>query len=274
MPLQIMKYSLQINNLIYLCFYLSRQHAILLVKKKGITVDTYQDHISIEKHRKIMKYAMAAGFVFDDFDKQHIEDYSVVRVYKEAPVLYQLINHIDKSFQVAMRPQPINCNHGPSHLIHILTSYSPSSSFPAIVKKAFYFMTSPLIWTVNPDSKKFFVREGYNLGLGNLKESSVSLNLEFVFNSETLIHEIIHLKHSDWSEEIVSEAAAMVLKDCPLFTKKVEGLKPKLNLEFNRIVRDFMRFDFKVGQILEINKNQAQVRQVAPGDRLKAPGQV
>jgi hypothetical protein len=262
MPLQIIKkYPLQINNLKFLCSYLSRQHAILLAKEKGITIDS-QDHISIEQHRKIMKYAMAAGFVFDDFDKQHIEGYSVVRIYKEAPILFQLINHIDKSFQVALRPYSITYNHKPSWLIHYSTSYSSSSSFPAIVKKAFYFMTSWELWTVNPDLKKLASQEGYNLGLSNLKESSVSLNVEFKFNPETLIHEIAHLKHGDWNEEVVYEAAAVVLQDCSQLLEKIKGLKSKLNLEFNQIVRDFARFDHKVGQILGINKNPAQVGQV------------
>lgn len=205
---------------------------------------------------------MAAGFVFDDFDKQHIEGYSVVRIYKEAPVLFKLINHIDKSFQVAMRPQPINCSHGPSHLLHILTSYSPSSSFPAIVKKASYFMTSWELWTVHPDSKTPTSQEGYNLGLSNLKENSLSLNVEFKFATDILIHEIVHLKHGDWNESIIHEAAAMVLQDCPYFLKKIEGLIPQP--EFDRVVRDFARFDYKVGQILGINKNRAEVRQVAP----------
>lgn len=264
MPLQIMKYTLQINNLQYLCSYLSRQHAIQLAKEKGIIDGTYQDYISIEKHQKIMKYATAAGFVFDDFDKQHIEGYSVVRIYKEAPILFQLINHIDKSFQVAIHPYSIKYNHKPSHLIHYSTSYSYSSSFPAIVKKAFYFMASWEFWTVHPDLKKLASREGYNLGLSNLKERSVSLNLEFVFDPGILIHEIVHAKHGDWDEKIVHEATDMVLKDCPLFTKTVEGLNPKLTLEFNRIVQDFARFDHKVGQILGINKNRARVGQVAP----------
>jgi hypothetical protein len=101
---KIIRYVLPTDNLKFLCSYLSRQHAVLLAKERGISVD-WQDHITIEKHQKIMKYAMAAGFVFDDFDKQHIEGYSVVRIYKEAPILFQLINHIDKSFEVAMRPQ-------------------------------------------------------------------------------------------------------------------------------------------------------------------------
>lgn len=260
-----MIYPLQINNLKFLCSYLSRQHATLLAKEKGIIVETYQDHIPIEKHRKIMKYAMAAGFVFDGFDKQHFEGYSVVRIYKEAPILFQLINHIDKSFQVAMRPYPIECTDKPPNWVNLSTSYSYSASFPAIVKKASYFIASWEVWTVHPDSKMPASREGYNLGLSNLKESSVSINIEFKFDPGILIHEIVHLKH-DWNEEIIHEVTAMVLQDCPYFLKKIEGLKTKLNLEFNRIVRDFARFDYQVGQILEINETES-LRGPRTGDR-------
>lgn len=257
MPLQIMKYQLQINNLIFLCSYLSRQHAILIAKEKGINVDTHQDHISIDKHQKIFKYAMAAGFVFDDFDGQHIEGYSVVRIYKEAPILFKLLNHIDKSFQVICKQQPDN-------KIHISTFYSPSADFPAIVKKAFYFMTSSKFCMV-PDSETLISREGYNLGLGNLKENTVSINLEFIFDLEVLIHEIVHLKHGNWNEQIVQEATDMVLRDCSYFLKNIESLKSKLEKEFNRIVGDFARFDCKVGQILGINKNRALSPAAGPG---------
>ncbi len=209
-----------------------------------------------------MKYAIAAGFVFDNFDSQHIEGYSVVRVYKVAPALFQLINHIDKSFQVAMRP----CNGKASHLIHISTSYSHSASFPATVTEVYYYMTSWEVWRVDPDSKTPTSQVGYNLGLCNLKDRSVSYNIEFKFDLEILLHEIVHQKQGRWGEELVKKASAMVLQDCPHFLKNIEGLNSKLNLEFNRIVRDFARFDYKVGQILGIKEANA-LRSPRPNDR-------
>jgi hypothetical protein len=231
---------------------------VLLAQERGNTVDC-EDYISLEKHRKIMNYAAAAGFEFDDFDNQHIDNYSVVRIYKNAPVLFRLINHLDKSFKVAMLPHAFDGNN--NHLIHVFTSYSPTASFPAVVKKASYFVTSRLIWKVDVETKKFIGMEGYNLGLGNLKETSVSVNLEFQFGAETLIHEVIHLKQGNWNEKIVHEATGMVLQDCRGSFKRIEDLKPKLTTELNRIIRDFARFDHKVGQILGIKET----------DRLRAP---
>ncbi|MHB8156201.1 MAG: hypothetical protein ACYDEQ_02200 [Desulfocucumaceae bacterium] len=250
--MKIMKYPLQINNLKFLCSYLSTQHAILLAKEKGIIVDTYQDYISIDKHRKIMKYAAAAGFEFEDFNSQHIEGYSVVRIYKEAPILFQLINYMDKYFKVIV--QPFKYNHEPFSLVHLSTLYSHSASFPAIIKRAYYFMTSWNLWTVDPRSKTLTSREGYNLGLSNLRDRTVSYNIEFQINLELLLHEIVHQKGSPWGEKVVREATALVAKDCTSFLKKVEGLTTNLNSEITRIARDFARFDYKVGQILGINE--------------------
>jgi len=249
MPKKITRHSLQINNLKFLCSYLSRQHAIQLAEEKGVTVKTCENLIPIEKHRKIMKYAAAAGFEFDGFDKQHIDGYSVVRIYKQAPYFFQLINHIDKSFKVVMQPQPIDCSNNNFHL-HLKTIYDYSANFPAIVKKAFYFMTSWEFWTVHPDSKTPTSREGYNLGLSNLKNYSVSFNIEFGFDLKVLIHEIVHLKHGDWNEKIVHEATAMIAQDFSHLLKSIDRLKPKLISEVKRIAREFERFDYKVGQIL------------------------
>jgi hypothetical protein len=215
-----------------------------------------QDNISLEKHRKIMQYATAAGFEFDNFDGQHIEGYSVVRIYKEAPVLFQLINHLDKSFQVTMQTSPIKSYHRPAHkMIQLATSYSYGADFPSIVKKAAYFLTSWWVWTVPLDAKILSSRTGYNLGLGNQKERSVAFNLEFRFDLDLLLHEIIHLKHGEWNEKIIHEAAALVVQDAPNFLTKVADLKPKLDKEFKRIARDFTRFDHKVGKTLGINES-------------------
>ena len=117
-----------------------------------------------------------------------------------------------------MQPHKI-CNHKPSYSINISASYSYSASFPAIVKKACYFMASPQVWTVH-DSKPTF-REGYNLGLANCKTDSIAFNIEFDFGLDVMLHEILHLKYPDWNVKIVQESADLVARDCFRFLNQV-----------------------------------------------------
>jgi hypothetical protein len=264
LPAKIYRYPLPIGNLKYLTSYLSRRHVVLLARKKGLSPNLDQeDNISLAQHRKIRQYAAAAGFWFDTDFSQHIEDFSVVRIYKNAPVLFKLINRLERSFQVIMQADPLSSKQKPGKMI-LATAYDYAARLPAIIQKASYFLTSWEVWTVNPDSKLLTSQVGYNRGLANRKENSVSYNLEFRLDLDVLLHEVIHLKHRDWNERITHEAAALVAPDCPALLARAAGLKAKLDREFYRTACDFARFDHKVGQILGINKS-AGCPQLKPG---------
>lgn len=253
------------SNIKTLASYFSKCDAVSCATKSRckITSDSHDDlDISPEKIYKLATIGRDRGFGANSrLIRVNLRNESghLVRgigfdfkFLKEAPYLYRIINHLDKSFNII-----VDKNNKLSAI------YNYNAKFPGIIKKAHFFIGGNKKWYANIDSPILELKSsiGPTSGEANTKDLSVAISIEFPLKFETAIHEIIHLKWPEnhlFTEEDVEELTEKVIKNLKpmlesLKPRELKKLTKKSKQEWVRISKEFESFDKEIGRVLSIH---------------------